>query len=98
LCPDGSKPSDYDCNSANNEDQIKCEETGGEWILEADNNSICVCEFGKAFSSELGGCINPQDYEQVCIDSGGTFTDEASDAFYCLCPDGSKPSDYNCAS
>ena len=41
----------------------------------------------------MGGCT---DIEQTCKATGGEWTDQSSDAYYCICPGGRYPLDGNC--
>jgi len=62
-----------------------CVNTGGIWMAEANT---CNCGFGNGtYILNAGGCVANEVAGPLCENSGGLWTDDASDAYYCVCPE-----------
>lgn len=68
--------------------QNVCEATGG-MFREGEDWAYCECSDGRTLDD--GNCLAPNpEHEQACLESGGTWTDDASDSYYCVCADGAE--------
>ncbi len=84
LCePDKAFVSASGC-SLRSEIQSMCEVTGGRFN-EGETFAFCQCPGGRILDD--GNCLAPDPAEQaLCEGSGGTWTDDSADSYYCQCP------------
>ena len=76
------------------DDRSLCLASGGEWFgSEADGGCACG-PYGLpgTFIPAEGGCVDGSVGQALCEESGGTWTDDSADAWYCICSNGSDPS------
>jgi len=97
ICPPGQFHSANEGNCVGELDL--CEQSGGE-ITGAELGPFCMCDFIEHFLPALGGCVSNEVAGSQCTNTGGTWTDDASDSYYCICSEGQLVSvnDGSCSS
>lgn len=78
------------------EHQRACARSGGKWLVDPFGPSSTFCEcprFTDVFLPAGGGCVLVTIGESRCSSTGGRWTDDSADKYYCVCPAGADADD-----
>jgi hypothetical protein len=95
ICPDEESFVEGAGCATSEEVQDICEATGGTYD-QTEDGATCNCPGDRAL--DHGNCLASEPgAKEECLLGGGTWTDNASDSYYCLCaPDQTYVSDTGC--